>query len=95
MTKSEPADHLTYADTTLNSVTIAGEAVVVHARGYDNRELRIAFSGSQVTANSVEDRTEVAEGKILRLDDGRRRMTLVDEDNVVLLEIEFQSSTLL
>ncbi|WP_144394847.1 hypothetical protein [Pleionea sediminis] len=84
-----PEESLGYADTILLGVEVFESYIDVVAEYYDQSKLNIRFRQASLIKYPDDGPERVESAKVLKLNEGRRRLILRDDDNIVFFEIEY------
>jgi hypothetical protein len=80
---------VSYADTIIEKVVESGESVLVSIECYDQTKDKLSFQKAKLIqlANELPERVETAQ--TVKLKNGRKRLFLFDDEDEIILEIEF------
>jgi hypothetical protein len=84
-----PEESLSYADTMLLDIKLFESYIDVLAEYYDQSKLNVRFRKASIIKYLDDGPERVETAKVLKLKNGRKRLSLHDDDNIVFFEIEY------
>lgn len=85
----KPEDSLLWADTLILKVSQNSSDYLVDFIDWQNNKRQLTFSSARIINSLLDERERVEKGQIIKLKNGRKRIILFNDDNEIILEIEW------
>ena len=84
-------DILFYADTYIFKVIVSNANCIVHYESWNNEKSTLTFTHHRIISKlDIPNGDRVETGQLIKLKNSRNRIVLFDDDNEIILEIEYK-----